>query len=240
MTQSLNGILNDPWRLLEIALDGPLHPGGIDATENLLDRADVDSTTHLLDVGCGAGDALKLAHERGADAVGLDRNPSHSRAVRGDMSSLPFRNESFDVVLGECVLCLSADLGQTLAEIRRILAPSGRLALSDITVNGTPPELLTPIDEILCLNNACERGDLRGEITNESFEKENIQDHRHNLLAMRDRLTDNLDFERLASALGDQGEQFSEGAKKLETAVESGRVGYISMVATPHTKDSVR
>jgi arsenite methyltransferase len=125
--------------MLEIVIDGPLHPGGREATGDLLDRAAVDSETQLLDVGCGAGDALRLAREREARAVGLDHQPTVTGAVQGDLTSLPFREESFNVVLGECVLCLSSDLERTLAEIERLLKPGGRLALSDVTVAGTTP-----------------------------------------------------------------------------------------------------
>jgi SAM-dependent methyltransferase len=102
-----------PWTLLGLALDGPLHPGGTDATAALLDRSEVDAGTRLLDVGCGAGEALELARERGADPVGLDRRPAAPGSVAGDLTALPFRTGSVDVVLGEvCALVSPTSTGR--------------------------------------------------------------------------------------------------------------------------------
>jgi SAM-dependent methyltransferase len=62
-----------------------------------------------LDLACGAGRYLRLLHERGADAVGLDLSPvllrealaqgTEAPLVRGDMRELPFGAERFDVTL---------------------------------------------------------------------------------------------------------------------------------------------
>jgi arsenite methyltransferase len=227
----LEAILCDPWRTLEIVLDGPLHPGGKEATETLLDRAEVDSGTQLLDIGCGTGDALQLARERGAVAVGLDRQPTETGAVRGDLTSLPFRDASFDVVLSECVLCLSPDLGQTLSDIERILTPGGRLAFSDITVAGTPLDLPATVDELLCLDGPRERAYICQQIEHAGFTIDDAQTHRDDLLAMRDRLKDTVDAERLVDVLGDRGTRLRDGANDLENAVEDGRIGYVSIIA---------
>jgi arsenite methyltransferase len=228
-------LLENPWRLLETLLDGPLHPGGRTATENLLDRAAVGSETRLLDIGCGTGDTLGLARERGAQAVGLDHQPTDAGDVQGDLMALPFRETGFDVVLGECVLCLSPDLGRTLEDVERILQPGGRLALSDITVEGQPPTLPAPIDELLCLNGPREQADIRRQMEYAGFEIREMQIHRDDLLAMRDRLGDAVDYERLVSALGDRGTHLREGANGLERAIESGRLGYVSIIATPES-----
>lgn len=235
MSHPLTAVLRDPWRMLELVLDGPLHPGGNDATERLLDRAEVDGDTRLLDVGCGAGNSLTLARERGAHAIGLDREPTETGAVRGDMSTLPFRDGSFDVVLGECVLCLSPSLGQTLTDIERILKPGGRLALSDVTVEGKPPDLPSPIDGLLCLDGSRERAYIRQQIEGTGLETDDVQDHHDDLLAMRDRIQDGLEYERLIDALGDRGARLRDGARELEAAVESGRIGYVSIVATTYS-----
>lgn len=232
----LEALLSDPWRLLDTLLDGPLHPGGRAASENLLDRGAVGSETRLLDIGCGTGDTLSLARKRGAQAIGLDRQPTDTGDVQGDLLALPFREASFDVVLGECVLCLSPDLGQTLEDIERILKPGGRLALSDITVEGQPPTLPAPIDELLCLDGPRERSDIRQQMEHAGFEIREIQTHRDDLLTMRDRLGDALDYERLVSALGDRGTRLREGATDLERAIESGRIGYVSVIAMPESR----
>jgi arsenite methyltransferase len=228
----LEALLTNPWGVLERLLDGPLHPGGRAATETLLDRVGVEGGTRLLDIGCGAGEALQLARERDARAIGFDRRPSGVDGIRGDLSSLPFRAESFDVVLGECVLCLSADLARTLDEIVCIVKPGGRLAVSDVTVSGAPPDLPTPIDELLCLDGPRERDALVRQISHAGFAIDDVRTHHDDLLEMRDRLRAVLDYERLLDTLGSRGNRLRDGAHELETAVESGRIGYVSVVAT--------
>ncbi|WP_255152785.1 class I SAM-dependent methyltransferase [Halorarius halobius] len=232
MQQPLDAILRDPWQILGMVLDGPLHPGGREATETLLDRAGVDEQTRLLDIGCGAGDSLHVARERGARAIGLDREPPGTDAVCGDISALPFRDDSFDVVLGECVLCLSPALDQTLGDVNRILHAGGQLALSDVTVTGDTPDLPPPIDELLCLDGPRDRDDICQEIASAGFEIDDVQTHREDLLEMRDRLREALDLDRLVDVLGDRGTQLRDGASQLETAIEAGQVGYVSIVAT--------
>jgi len=228
---SLNAMLQDPWRLLDAVVDGPLHPGGRDATEQLLDRAGVGESTRFLDVGCGAGDALNAARERGANAVGLDRDPTGDRVVRGDMVALPFADDSFDAVLGECVLCLSSSLADTLADIERVLKPGGRLAFSDVTVEGDAPVIPAPFDEVLCLDGPREQDYIRDRVEGAGFEVEEIRTHHQDVLEMRDRIRESVDIERYASLVGSDNE-LQAGMQELEAAVESGRVGYISVVAS--------
>ena len=52
------------------------------------------------------------------------------------------------------------------------------------------------------------------------------------LLAMRDELQSTVDYEGLLPALGEQGQQALAGIEELESAVEDGDVGYVSLVAT--------
>jgi SAM-dependent methyltransferase len=225
--------LESPWTVLEGVLDGPLHPGGGEATAALLDRAGVTTGTRLLDVGCGAGDALVRARERGAVAIGLDRDPGDpARGVRGEMTALPVRSGSVDAVLAECVLCLAPAVGDALAEARRVLGDGGRLALSDVVVEGVPPDLPGPMAEALCLTGRPGRAGLVGEIETAGFAVGEVRDHREDLLAMRDDLAGKVDYEGLLGALGARGERLLAGIESLEAAVEGGDVGYVSLVAT--------
>ena len=232
MVHPLAVLSSDPWRALSQLVDGPLHPGGVDATETLLSRAGVDDGTRLLDIGCGAGDAMALARDRGARAIGLDRDPRGSAVVRADLAAFPFEERCFDVVLGECVLCLSPDLEETLRESARVLEPGGRLALSDVTVSGQLPEMPPPIDDLLCLDGPREQTDICRHIEHVGFEIDDVRTHPEALLAMRDRLLEPLDTERLIAALGDRGTQLRDGANDLEAAIETGQIGYVSIVAT--------
>jgi arsenite methyltransferase len=227
----LDAALANPWSTLDTMLDGPLHPGGTEATEQLLDRAGVGHGTRLLDVGCGAGEALPVARQRGAHAVGIDPEPSTDRALRGDATALPLQDACVDVLLAECVLCLT-DLDAALGEANRILTDRGRLALSDVVVDGDRPDVPETVADALCLTGARSRDRLTERIEAAGFEVQDIADHHDDLLAMRDRVTDQVDYEGLLGLMGERGQRALSAIEDLEAAVEAGDVSYVSLVAT--------
>lgn len=230
-TDPVAAALSDPWGTLGALLDGPLHPGGAGATANLLDRAGVDADTTLVDVGCGAGDAVAQARERGARAVGFDRDPGAERGVRADLTAPPLAADAVDVALSECALCLSDDLDRTLADLALAVRPGGRLAMSDVVVDGDLPEVPDVLAGPLCLTGARRREALVDAVERAGFDVVDRRDHREDLLATRDRLADSVDYEGLLRALGPRGERLLAGIEALETAVEDGTVGYVSLVA---------
>jgi arsenite methyltransferase len=233
MNGLLDAALANPWKTFDTVLDGPLHPGGTEATVQLLDRADVGSGTRLLDVGCGAGDALTVARKRGADALGVDPGPSSDSdsVVRGDARALPVRDGTVDVLLAECVLCLT-DLTVALEEAHRVLDSGGRLALSDVVVDGEGPVVPEQIAGALCLDGARSRDRLRMQVADAGFDVETVDDHHDDLLVMRDRVVDRVDYEGILGLLGDRGQRVLDAIEELETAVEAERVSYVSLVAS--------
>jgi ubiquinone/menaquinone biosynthesis C-methylase UbiE len=60
-----------------------------------------------------------------ADRLGLD-----VRAARADAESLPFSDESFDLVVGHAVLHHLPDLPRAFAEFNRVLRPGGMIAFA--------------------------------------------------------------------------------------------------------------
>lgn len=226
----LETAIRNPWSTLEYVLEGPLHPGGTESTVALLDRADVTSGTRLLDVGCGAGTSLALARERGADPVGIDHDPP-AGGIRGDLSTLPIRAGCVDVVLSECVVCLVPDRSRAFGEVERVLGSEGRLALSDIVVEGTAPDLPPVIEETLCLSNTAAQSELVETVESSGFVVEEVHNHRDDLLAMRDTIENRVDYRPLLQLLGERGTQLLNAIDEVEDAVESGRVGYVSLVA---------
>lgn len=102
-----------------------------------LDAVRVIETTRLLDVGCGAGRALRLAADRGAEVTGLDASPGlldyahrrvpHAELVQGELQSLPFPDQTFDAVTGFNSFQYAADPVAALREARRVTAPGGRI-----------------------------------------------------------------------------------------------------------------
>ncbi len=118
----------------------------------LLDAAGLHRGERVLDVACGTGVVTRLAAERvGPDGAlgGLDINPAMLAVARSVSSSgapiewheasaesLPLADGSFDVVLSSLGLQFVSDKASALGEMRRVLAPHGRLAIA--TVGPTP------------------------------------------------------------------------------------------------------
>ena len=148
------------------------------------------------------------------------------------MTALPVSDGAVDVVLAECVLCLADDLDAALAETDRVLAPDGRLALSDVVVEGDVPDLPDPIARALCLTGSREQRSLCQRIERAGYRIEETRTHRADLLAMRDDLAASVDYEGLLGAMGERGQRVLAGIEALETAVEDGRINYVSLVAS--------
>lgn len=216
----------DPTPWMRAAVGGPLHPGGEAATRDLLAAADVGTGTRLVDLGCGAGDAVALAEALGADAVGLDRDGP----VVGDLTRLPFADAAFDVVLSECAICLADDLDAALSEARRVLAPGGRLAVSDVTLErdlDVPPILARP----LCLATARPRDRLVARIEAAGLDVVHVRDRSGDLAEMRDRIRSRVDVDGLLGALGDAAGPLGDGVDAIEEALADGVLGYVHVVA---------
>jgi SAM-dependent methyltransferase len=118
------------WAELQEQYMAPAYAAGLDALG-------VSAGTRLLDVGCGAGLALRLAADRGADVSGLDAAPGlmeYARRrvpgadiVQGDLQWLPFSDDAFDVVTGFNSFQYATDPAAALREARRVTAPGGRV-----------------------------------------------------------------------------------------------------------------
>ena len=107
--------------------------------EAVLDGANVHRGSRMLDVGCGAGGALVLARERGANVTGLDgaaalvaiarRRLPGAEIVVGEMEELPFADERFDVVTGINSFQFAGSLVNALAAARRVCRRDGIVAM---------------------------------------------------------------------------------------------------------------
>jgi SAM-dependent methyltransferase len=112
--------------------------------------ASVGPGTRLLDLGCGAGEALAMAIELGATAVGIDASEglltvARARASRatfhaGELEELPFDDDTFDVVTSFNAVQFAADPVVALREARRVTRPGG---LVGVVVWGTEEQCET-------------------------------------------------------------------------------------------------
>jgi len=112
--------------------------------EELLDRTGLAGAERLLDVACGTGIAARVARQRVGDRgrlVGIDASPAMldiAKSVapsiewrRGDAALLPVGpNEAFDIVTCHQGLQFFPDKPAALREMRRVLAPGGRVAIA--------------------------------------------------------------------------------------------------------------
>ena len=114
----------------------------------LIEVAVLRPAEHVLDVACGTGFVARLAADCvGADGrvVGVDLNPSMIEAAwkasaartgntvewrTGDATALSFENAAFDVVVCQQGVQFFPDRARGLREMRRVLRPGGRLALT--------------------------------------------------------------------------------------------------------------
>ena len=112
----------------------------------LVSIADVRKGERALDLAAGTGDIAFAVAARGASTIGLDlthrmlqlaqvRQGSGGHAavrfITGDMSNLPFRSASFELVTTGYGLRNVPDLNVAIDEIARVLKPGGRLLSLD-------------------------------------------------------------------------------------------------------------
>jgi SAM-dependent methyltransferase len=126
---------------------GPSRSAGLNPYDWLLEVISVDE--NLLDVACGS--APLLQSDLNSTWIGVDRSPAElarARAngagnlVNAEVRHLPFGEHQFTAVACSMALMLLAPLDDCLAEIARVLAPGGTLAL--LLPGG--PWTLHPID----------------------------------------------------------------------------------------------
>jgi ubiquinone/menaquinone biosynthesis C-methylase UbiE len=110
------------------------------AADALLDAAGVGAGTRVLDVGCGPGAVVAAALARGAEPTGVDVAPGMLAEARrrhpgvtlieADLVDLPLPDGAFPAAVGNFVFNHLPEPERAAAELRRVLAPGGAVALS--------------------------------------------------------------------------------------------------------------
>jgi ubiquinone/menaquinone biosynthesis C-methylase UbiE len=135
---------------------------GAPLARDLIRTAALRPGEQVLDVACGTGVVARLASEQVGDTgtvAGLDVNPGMLAVARSatppgmriewheaSADAMPLPDASFDVVLCQMGLQFMPDKDAALREMRRVLAPGGRLILN---VPGPIPRLWTIMAEAL-------------------------------------------------------------------------------------------
>lgn len=169
---------------------GPaIRPGGLALTERALSFCSLARGSVVLDVGCGSGATVAhLRRQHGLRAMGLDlsgmllaqgRGMEEPPAlVRGRAEMLPIGDDRLAAVFCECVLSLLAVPASVLAEMKRALAPSGFLVVSDLYARhdgreSKPP----PNDAPSCLHGIVDMETLIQRTTTAGFDVLLFEDH---------------------------------------------------------------
>jgi arsenite methyltransferase len=149
----------------------------------------------VLDLGSGGGiDVLLSARRVGptGKAYGLDMtdemlalaNENKRKAgidnvefLKGEIENIPLPDNSFDVIISNCVINLSADKDRVLREAFRVLKPGGRFAVSDVVTRGemSPEIRQSVLAWVGCIAGALEENEYRGKLAAAGFERIDLE-----------------------------------------------------------------
>ncbi len=236
-----------------------LHPGGLELTATLGASIRLDHDSHLLDVASGSGaSAFLLAQRFGCRVTGIDYgagavDAANAEAARLDLSDtvrferadaehLPFADCAFDAVLCECAFCLFPEKSTAAREFARVLAPGGRLGLSDLTRDGDLSDSLKGlISWIACIADARPLDEYVAHFENAGLNVESAQRHDAALTALVEAIQLKLLGADVLVGLGKldlpggglaTAKRFAAEARK---AIAAGDLGYAAFVAAkPH------
>ena len=139
----------------------------------------------VLDLGSGGGiDVFLAARKVGPTGFvyGVDMTPkmldlarrnlakmgvSNVEFRQGDIEAIPVADDIVDVLISNCVINLSPDKPQVLREAFRVLKPGGRIAFSDIVVDGDLSDL--PVSEAQIRAGLSWAGCIAGALTADQF-----------------------------------------------------------------------
>jgi ubiquinone/menaquinone biosynthesis C-methylase UbiE len=135
----------DAWNLVTPGYVDIVVPQFVPFARDALDLARVEAGTRVVDVACGPGTLSFLAAERGARVDALDFAENMIEALRaraaregvttiesrqGDGMALPYADASFDAAFSMFGLIFFPDRLQGFRELRRVLAPGGRVVVA--------------------------------------------------------------------------------------------------------------
>lgn len=136
-----------------------LRPGGIEATNRIIQQCQITKDTKVLEVAPNMGTtAIHLAQTYGCHITGIDLHPPSLEIAKqnvkdanledkitlllGNALKLPFEDDTFDVVINEAMLTMlpNEQKKKAIAEYYRVLKPGGRLATHDMLFKYKPAD----------------------------------------------------------------------------------------------------
>lgn len=151
----------------------------------------------MLDAGCGTGAVIALLQSKYPDRnyTGIDlsgkmievakqKNLDHTTFINGDCENLPFDNASFDVITCSMSFHHYPNVDRFFQSCNRVLRPSGRLIIRDITGASSMLWLMNHI-ELPIINKVFHKGDVHIYSKNEVLELCNNADLKLELFEKR-------------------------------------------------------
>ena len=142
----------------------------------------------VLDLGSGGGIDCFLASQQvgpGGHVTGLDMTDdmlslarknqanlgiTNVEFVKGEIENMPLPDANVDVVISNCVVCLSPDKDAVFRESFRVLSPGGRIHLSDMmSLTGEGPTRTDPEAWASCIAGAEHRDIYLGRLRQAGF-----------------------------------------------------------------------
>ena len=144
----------------------------------------------VLDLGSGGGiDCFPAAYAVGLQGrvIGVDMTPDMVKLARrnaetlglpqvefllSEMERMPIEDNSVDVIISNCVICLAPDKDAVFSEAYRVLRPGGRMFISDMVLLAELPEEVAsdPSKWVSCVGGAELKDTYLGRIRNAGFQ----------------------------------------------------------------------
>jgi arsenite methyltransferase len=157
--------------------------------------ANIKAGDSVLDLGSGAGNdcfvARSIVGDRG-QVTGLDFTEdmlkkalennkkmgyTNVEFVKGDIEKMPLPDNSFDVIISNCVINLVPDKEKAFSEIYRVLKPGGHFCISDVVISGELPDKIKVDAEMYagCVSGAIQKNDYLQIIERYNFKEISIK-----------------------------------------------------------------